>query len=81
MCKYCANLFSGNSCEFVLSADVSVNDVSLSSVITFIGESDDGKPMLSTILMDNHAACIASDEIDIFWCPVCGRQLITCPPF
>ncbi len=32
MCKYCANLFSGASCEFVLSADVSVNDVYLSYV-------------------------------------------------
>lgn len=77
MCKYCGNLFSGNSCDFVLGADVSVNDIYVSSVITFIGENDDGKPVLSTILMDNHAASIASDEIEIFWCPVCGRQLIT----
>lgn len=75
MCKYCENLFMGNSNKFLSDAKVRANNVFIASVITFIGEDKNDKPVLCTVLVDNHAVSITSEEIAINWCPVCGRKL------
>jgi hypothetical protein len=78
MCKYCENLFTGNSSENLVHSDVIANGVYVASSVSFIGENDNDEPVICTTLMNNHGENVASDEIVISWCPVCGRSLKSC---
>ncbi len=78
MCKYCKNLFTGNSSENLVHSDVVANDIYVASIVSFIGENNEDEPVVSTVLMSDHGESIASDEIVIGWCPVCGRSLKSC---
>ena len=75
MCKYCKNLFTGNSSENLVRSDIVANGVYVASIVSFVGESDGEEPVISTILMNDHGESIATAEIVIGWCPVCGRSL------
>jgi len=75
MCKYCENLFTGNSSENLVRSDVIANGVYVASSISFIGENEKDEPVICTMLMNNHGESVTSDEIIISWCPVCGRSL------
>lgn len=75
MCKYCKNLYSGNSSEILNRADISANSVFMGSIISSVGENEDSQPTISSVLMNNQGEVIASDETIIGWCPVCGRRL------
>ena len=75
MCKYCDNLFSGNSSENLNHAEINANGVFMGGIVTCLEENEANQPVLSTVLMNNHGENIASNSIIIGWCPICGKSL------
>lgn len=75
MCKYCDELFTGDYGDDLSSVDVEVNDIKLLGLQTWLSDSK-GKVYLRTDLIDGVAQTLAHSEIEIQYCPICGRKFM-----
>ncbi|SCW34543.1 hypothetical protein SAMN02910456_00624 [Ruminococcaceae bacterium YRB3002] len=75
MCKYCDNLYSGNSCECLNLSDIAMNGVDILGSMSYLTDKDDGLVYLETVVMDCRGEIITHCSIKIGWCPVCGNNI------
>ena len=73
MCKYCKELFTGDYGDDLSTVDVEVNEIKLFGLQTWLSDSK-GKVYLRTDLIDGFAQTLAHAEIEIQYCPICGRK-------
>ena len=74
MCKYCDNLYSGNSCEYLNESDIAMNGVEILGSMSFLTDEDDGLVYLETIVMDCRGEIIVQSSALADWRPICGRK-------
>ena len=77
MCKYCDNLYSGNSCEYLNLSDIAMNGVEMLGSMSYLTDRDDGLVYLETIVMDCRGELISREKLRVRYCPVCGSDLRT----
>ena len=75
MCKYCENLYSGNSCEYLNLSKIAINGVEMMNSMSFLADQDDRSVCLETIVMDMRGEIVARDAVKVGWCPMCGREI------
>lgn len=78
MCKYCSEIFTGNVSDYdLVRLKISMNGLGdLFGIQTWIdSDSEKGKAYIRTNFHDQHGRYIAVGEMQIQYCPMCGRKL------
>ena len=72
MCKYCDNLYSGNSCEYLNLSDIAMNGVEVLGSMSYLTDKDDGLVYMETVVMDFRGEIVTQSAVKVGWCPICG---------